>query len=450
MEIDAACSRRRALAGTRAAIALLLALASPGRAAAQEQSKPSGIDLVPQVVPTEAGGVRSAGAGGTGSNPLPVAQPAAENVLDLPAWIGKETGWWKPPSAQEQKAETSHLTWAPFVTSSPLIGAGFGVAAAGTMQLGNPETTRLSKWMTNVLITTERQYSIPLRTNINLPGGEWNLVGLWRWSKFPSPTWGLGGNTPESAKTIIDYNLIRLYETANRRIVGDLYVGAGWFLDYYFNIQNSGTTAAAREFASYPYGTGSTSFSSSPCLNLLYDDRDSIVSPTRGFYGNLNYSFAPSWLGSDTTWQSVYLDLRTYWPFARWGVLALWSYAWFNFGEVPYLEIASIGSDPDARSGRGYTEGRHRGKSLVYGEAELRFHLWEWLGAVAGVNVHSAGQPDAKGVLVDEPRFQYWYPSVVAGLRLLAVSQTRSNVCLDFAVGTQGQKGFYINFNEAF
>ena len=98
-------------------------------------------------------------------------------------------------------------------------------------------------------------------------------------------------------------------------------------------------------------------------------------------------------------------------------VLAFWAYTWWNFSQVPYLELASIGSDPNARSGRGYTEGRHIGTSLLYGETELRYTIWQWFGIITAVNVHSAGEPGQQGIFSDQPRFQYWSPAVVVGAR---------------------------------
>ena len=146
----------------------------------------------------------------------------------------------------------------------------------------------------------------------------------------------------------------------------------------------------------------------------------------------------------------VYLDLRSYHQLAPWLVLALWTYGSFTFGHVPYLDLASNGSDSNERAGRGYVRGRHIGKSLLYGEAELRFVIWEWLGAVAGANVHSISDPDGHGIFGDNPRFRYWYPAVTGGLRLLIVRETHANLCLDYGVGKQGQQGFYLSFNEAF
>ncbi|HYQ81593.1 MAG TPA: hypothetical protein VEP68_08830 [Anaeromyxobacteraceae bacterium] len=403
------------------------------------------------------GRIGEAAAGGAGpQEPLPDTAPEPGGAyvaprLDFPDWLGEVTGWWRPAPPGKAGQDRFHVTLAPFVTSSPLIGVGGGIAAAGTFQFGEAETTRLSKFSTNVLVTSEHQFSVPLRTNVTLPGGDWNLVGLWRWSKFPSPTWGLGGNTPESARSVVDYQLIRFHELVNRRLWGDLYAGLGYSLDYYFDIKNTDVPpGVVTDFAKYPWGTGQHSTSSGLCLNLLFDDRDSPIYATRGWYGTLSYTFNPHFLGSETTWQTVYLDVRHYLPLPGQVVVALWAYGWFNFGEVPYLMLASIGSDPDARSGRGFTEGRHIGQSLVYGEAELRYRIWEWLGGVAAVNVHSASEPDAQGVLHDTPRFVYVKTAVVAGLRILVTRETRSAVTLDVAFGRDAEWGIYLNFGEAF
>src|SRR5262249_53025782 len=86
--------------------------------------------------------------------PAPRRRPAGERVPgragqmyapdeDSPTWFGRETGWWHP-SPDPATPQRRHTSIAPFITSSPLIGVGFGVAAAGTIQLGTPETTPLS------------------------------------------------------------------------------------------------------------------------------------------------------------------------------------------------------------------------------------------------------------------------------------------------------------------
>jgi hypothetical protein len=442
---------------TMAALLLLPAVAVTTAAAAPETgSRESGARLpVPEIELPSASGGALAGQGSSTRIEGAVAGVSAERfgvTTDFPEWLREQLGRPKgQPSGDEEDVHRRRLVFAPYVTASPLVGVGFGLAAAATQQLGDPATTRLSKFSASLLLTTEGQVSVPVRSDVVLPGGEWNLVGLWTWKKFPVPTWGLGGNTPDSAETTVDYDLLRFYEIVNRRIARNFYLGAGYRLDYYYDVVDEGAAAGQQTaFSTYPHGTGSTSLSSSLALNALYDSRDSPIFAMRGVYGNLSYAFTPRALGSDTSWQSAYLDLRGYRRLSRRLALGLWSYGWFSFGDVPYFGLPAIGSDPDARSGRGYIEGRHRGKALLYGEGELRLRVWQWLGAVLALNVHSASEPGARGVLEDEPRFRYWWPSVVIGARVLAVKQTHSNLCIDVAFGRDGQNGVYFNFAEAF
>jgi hypothetical protein len=440
---------------TRVVALAALAFLEAGAGGEESSSESASGSYVPTIgVLDDAGGARAGGSGNPGAHPEPATGPGRSVPMyvpdqDFPQWLGQTTGWWHP-SPEPAVPQRRHMSLAPFITTSPLIDVGFGVAAAGTIQLGTPETTPLSTFATNILITTQSQFSVPLRTNINLSGGNWNLVGLWRFSKFPSPTWGLGGNTPDSARTTIDYSSVTFYETVSHRIVGDFFAGLGYYFDYFFDIADRGAANGPTVFTEYPYGTGSTSINSGVGLNFLFDNRDSPVNAHRGIYANFNYAFSPTWLGSTTSWHSFWLEGRTYLPLSQRIVLGLWAYTWFNLGNVPYLSLASIGSDPNARSGRGYVEGRHIGKSLIYGETELRYTIWQWFGIIAAINIHSAAEPNAHGIFVDEPRFHYWSPAVVVGARILVVKPTRSNLSVDFGWGKSGTKGIYVNFAEVF
>jgi hypothetical protein len=398
-----------------------------------------------------------AGKGSVAAGRIEVARPAERRAAaaaeDFPTWLSERLGLKKAPGPGELEKEPAkgHLTIIPFLSSSPVTGLGFGVAAAGTTQRGEPENTSLSTYTASFTVTTQSQYALTARHDLRLAGNEWGLTGMARWTKWPSPTWGIGGNTPESAKSTMDYQLVRLYELASRRVFGSLYAGAGYTLDWYFNVSDGpSANGQPTDFSRYPFGTGSTSLNSGPALSLVWDTRDSPVYPTSGIYADFNYTYFPTWLGSGTTWHNVYLDARSYHQLAPWLVLALWTYGTFTFGHVPYLDLASNGSDPGERAARGYIQGRHIGKSLLYGEAEFRFVVWQWLGAVAGVNVHSVSGAQGRGLLGDELHFEYWYPAVTGGLRVLIVRETHANLCLDYGVGVQGQRGFYLSFNEAF
>ncbi len=376
----------------------------------------------------------------------------AEATMDLPELIMRGLGLHEektPEQIAEDRRKKFHWNAVPFILTSPLIGFGFGVAGAGVFRVDDGE--KLSKFATNILYTVKNQVSIPLRTSIYFAGGDWSLVGYTNWQIFPAPTWGLGGNTPNQDEVVVDKSLIRFWETAFRRVFSDLYVGAGFYWDRFYAVSDRGTAPGIQNpFTAYPYGTSGPFDNVGISLDLLWESRDNPVNATRGYYATATYRAFPAWLGSTYEWQSLYVDGRAYFSLPKPHVLALWAYGWFSFGNTPYLSLPSIGSDPDARSGRGYIEGRHIGKSLLYLEAEYRFRIWDFVGGVVGANIHSASQQRQPGEPQNSPLYQFWYPAVTAGIRVLVNKPTRTNGLVEVGVGTNGSWGIYLNINENF
>jgi len=376
-----------------------------------------------------------------------------EASMDLPELIVRGLGLYEEPTPEQVEAERTkkfHWNAVPFILTSPLIGFGFGVAGAGVFRFDD-DVAKLSKFATNVLYTVKNQVSIPLRTSIYFGGGDWSLVGYTNWQIFPAPTWGLGGNTPAQDEVVVDKSLIRLWETAFRRVFSDLYLGAGIYFDRFYAVGDRGVPPGiVNPFTTYPYGTTGPYNNVGISVDMLWESRDNPVNATRGYYATATYRAFPRWLGSTYDWQSLYVDGRAYFSLPKPHVLALWAYGWFSFGNTPYLSLPSIGSDPDARSGRGYIEGRHIGKSLLYAEAEYRFRIWDFVGGVVGANVHTVAQPRQPGDAPNQPVFQYWYPAVTAGLRVLVNKPTRTNGLVEVGLGLDGSWGLYLNINENF
>jgi hypothetical protein len=248
---------------------------------------------------------------------------------------------------------------------------------------------------------------------------------------------------------VVSRSELRLHESAFRRVVGPLYLGAGYFLDSYYDITDRRATAGApTAFSAYGLGTRGRSFSAGLSLQLLLDSRDNAVDPSRGALVLARSRVSPSELGGDTRWQSLYLDGRWYLPIpGRADTLALWAFAWSAYGRTPYLLLPDVGGDAGHRSGRGWIEGRHVGRDLLYGEVEYRFRIWELLGGVVGTNLHSASD---RVELKELPTFRTWWPAVSAGLRATLDRQTQSNLVLDVAANLRGGVGVYLNANEAF
>jgi hypothetical protein len=414
----------------RSALALLLAaLAAPAPAAEGERppAAPPGTALAPDEAPV----------------------PPTIVDLTLPEYLGHAVGLRPLPLPVPRRAadERFHWTVLPFVVLNPLLGGGGGAASIVGFQLGPRETTRFSSLEASGFLTEKGQRGVSVRSDVRFPDDDWILAGDLGAGRFPNPAWGLGADTPGSARVVVHRTQVTVHETLYRRLTARLYAGLGYAFDDFYGIAPDGPILGPTGLP-YPVGTSGRSITSSAALHLLWDDRDSPAAPTRGTYLMARLRASHSLLGGDDEWRSLYLDARTYLavPGPR-AVLALWAVAWSAFGRPPYLLLPSIGADPDHRTGRGLVEGRYTGKDLVDVEAEYRFHVWEFLSAAAGA---SATAVSDRGPGSPRAGFGAVHPSFVAGLRALLSSASQARLAFDVAVSPGQGVAFYLAANEAF
>ena len=332
-----------------------------------------------------------------------------------------------------------------------VAGGGRAVATAfnAAFYTGNESTTSLSTITFSPWFTFDGKFVLPFRNVIWLP----NDVLLWkgdsRFMIYPQYTWGLGGNTKPGHKTLLEYNYVRFYHSLLKKTGKNVFLGAGYDLDYHFNISVEGDTSVHAEIPIFDYRneTENSTVSSGPVINFLIDSRRNSINPPRGFYFAVDYRFNLEFLGSSSNWQSMLIDTRKYFPFdkQRQNLLALWSYYWrVTDGKAPYLDLPAIGWDYNSRSGRGFEQNRYRSRQLVYFESEYRRDisgngLW---GFVLFTNIHSVSEYQGND-------FQYWHPAAGAGLRIKFNKISRTNIALDFAV-SKDFNGFYVGLGEAF
>jgi hypothetical protein len=164
-------------------------------------------------------------------------------------------------------------------------------------------------------------------------------------------------------------------------------------------------------------------------------------------YAFVRYRINPIFLGSDNNWQSVLLDIRKYFQMpASKNVLCFWSYNSFTlYGTPPYLDLASIGWDSYSNTGRGYIQGRYRGKNMIYLESEYRFGITRngLIGGVVFANIASFSEWPTN-------KFTTANPAGGAGLRVKLNKHSNVNFAMDFAIGTKGANGIFFNMGEVF
>jgi outer membrane protein assembly factor BamA len=95
------------------------------------------------------------------------------------------------------------------------------------------------------------------------------------------------------------------------------------------------------------------SVSSGMLFPILYDSRRNSANPKQGFMAGLTFRFNTPWLGSDEKWQSMFLDVRKYFPLTnrKSDVVAIRGYYWTTLsGEAPYLDLPSVRWEPTGRA----------------------------------------------------------------------------------------------------
>jgi outer membrane protein assembly factor BamA len=311
----------------------------------------------------------------------------------------------------------------------------------------NPEKTNVSNIAVQLVYSQYRQLTVPVLVNYWTRDNQFNIIVDWRYYKYPQDTYGLGGHSSLSNEDQIDYSHIRIHQSVLKKVASNLYAGPGYFLDYHWNIKEAGQPDGKPSDA-FVYGLPPKTLSSGAVLNLLYDSRKNSINATGGVYADILYRDNLRGLGSDNNWQSLTVDLRKYFKLSPDGrnILAFWSYDWLTLsGKPPYLDLPATGWDTYNNTGRGYIQGRLRSKDMLYVEGEYRFPITRngLFGGVAFLNVQAFSDYPSQ-------EFTKFWPAAGGGLRIKVNKHSNTNIAIDYGIGIDGSKGFFVNLGEVF
>ena len=305
--------------------------------------------------------------------------------------------------------------------------------------------------------TLNEQLIFTLTSALWTPDNRWAFLGDWRVMKYPQSTFGLGMFTSTNEDVVsMDYKYLRFYQTVLRRVAPAWYVGGGMQLDDHWDIVSRNKRREVTSISHYPYGVSGRSISVGPVVSILHDGRANAINPQEGYLLNAQYRANLKALGSDRSYQSLILEGRLYLhPSPRSAnILALWSYNAFTLnGNPPFLDLPATGWDMYGNTGRGFIQGRFRGKNFVYGEAEYRFGITRnrLLGGVVFTNAQSVTEISfVRGQGVVDGDFEKVVPAVGAGLRINLNKASRTNLAIDYAIGLDGSRGLALNLGEVF
>jgi hypothetical protein len=307
--------------------------------------------------------------------------------------------------------------------------------------------SRLSVINISPTYSVNKQFIFPVLMNIWLKDDKYNLIGDWRYMKYPQSTFGLGSNSPLSYENPMDFEYLRIYQFLTKKIIKSFTAGFGYTLDYHWNISEEGLSSGSVSDYS-KYGTSSQSASSGIALMLVHDSRKNPVNPKQGDNVQIVFRDNLKFLGSNSNWQSLLVNACKYIPLNKkqTQTLAFWNYDWIVLnGKLPYLDLPSTGWDNTYNTGRGFIQGRFRGNVMLYFETEYRFGLTRngVLGGVLFSNVETvSGAPSQK--------LQSLQPGYGLGLRVKLNKKSNTNLAVDYGFGTSGMRGFFVNLGEVF
>jgi len=378
----------------------------------------------------------------------------------------------KPPDTS-RKLSTFFL---PYIAYSPTKGFQLGVGGSLSWYMGKSRETNQSAASATVEFTSKDQKLFQLKSNVYTNRNQWFLQGDWRYYFYSLPTYGLGTGYGDPVPPVegindtagdrnwnesfhVKYRWLKVHQVFSHRIMEDLYAGIGYHLDYHYDIDDRDLrldTANPMITPHYAYcqlhGFNPDHYlSSGLSFNFVYDTRDNMINPYKGYYVTVNYRINQTWLGSSKPGSQLWVEFRTYIGLEKKlprHLLAFWVYGGFQVsGVVPYFDLWATGFDQMNSSGRGYIQGRWRGENLVYAEAEYRFPISrcsQVLGGVIFANASTASSRD-QGVSL----FEFIRPAAGFGLRIMASKKSRTNILIDFAIGEKAN-GLYFSAQEVF
>jgi outer membrane protein assembly factor BamA len=354
----------------------------------------------------------------------------------------------------------------PVIGSQPATGFSYGFVTQYTFK-GKKADDKYSSINLGATYTEKKQLLLNFKNSVMLKNNSVFLSGDWRFYIFSQANYGLGtdiipprnrdaGFDLNAIKEPMNYNYFKFHQTVSWEVKNNYYVGAGVHLDWYTTITDDNLDLANGNFTSHynynlKYGFSANEYVvNGLSLNLLYDSRDNQINTHHGMFANINYRINPAFNQSQDVSSVLYAEYRYFLPLSKNNdqhVFSLWATGQFvTTGNVPYLNLPSVGWDQRSRSGKGYVQGLFRGQKMVYLETEYRFPIScnQLISGTLFANFTTASDKDREIRL-----FQYIQPAVGLGLRILIDKATRTNLVLNYAWGRHSD-AFYLNAGESF
>ncbi len=327
---------------------------------------------------------------------------------------------------------------------TPLIAPGITYApetrlAVGLGVLAITEERRFGQrpdaYGANLLVTQNGQFVLAGSVDAWTRDNKLRVESDLSFVRFPNRYFGLGLATPSTGEKYTP-TTVRGSVTVQRAVKRGWYLGVRAGGDYtaLSDLDTSGTIRLRPERDGWHLLTLG--------VQGTRDTRDRVYGPRHGSVFTLAATQSPRALGSEFGFVRYLVDVREYVPLTSFATMAVQARGEHVAGTAPFERLPSLGG---ADLLRGYFAGRFRGESLALAQGELRLGPFREL-----VGVTLFGAAGAVGPDLTTLRYATYRRAGGGGVRLILNPQTGLAFRVDYGVGENGSRGWYITVGEAF
>ncbi len=283
--------------------------------------------------------------------------------------------------------------------------------------------------------------ALAVGASMNFHGNDWKILGGLASFDVDVDYYGIGNGAGDQDRSIgLNQSGWAGGVKVMRRVGGAWYLGLGYGyakLDSVFDLGG----LLPPEFPVEIPGIPITSSVAVVGLITERDSRDNQFNPYCGAFFHAALATADEAIGSDFSFSTFRIEYNRYWALKPERlILAARGSGCAVPGDAPFYALCKIGVFPDLR---GYVAGRYRDKTMLSGQAEIRWRFARRWGVVA-----FAGAGAVAPALSDY-RIKDLLPSAGVGFRFMLSPENRLNIGIDYALGN-GSDGIYFYVGESF
>ena len=324
----------------------------------------------------------------------------------------------------------------PIVFFLPETGLAFGVTGITTFRFhGELYDSRPSQFIYSAAYTLKNQFLFYIPYELYKNNGRERYQGEVGFYKYFYNYYGIGNSSEQDQLENYDVLFPRIDFSYARSDIKDVYAGIGFKYDH-FDITRIDSEGLLETLEPIGYKGGQKL---NMLLSLTYDNRDNIISSSKGVFAELIYQRSLEFLLSDFGYQKYTLDVRGYVPIQNKFILASQLYAATASGGAPFFDLPYIGTPTIAR---GYSDRRYINPHIWSFQTELRYPI---VGRLSGASFISSSIVPSEMLYLDDasPRWSYGL-----GIRYEFDRAEKTRFRLDLAYGDTFN--FYLTANEAF